>query len=336
MSQKYRTRTILNWSLFSGMAYVVIRVIALCIGIPGALYSSQYPIITAVSAVVHIIAHQYYIVLIGLLVVLWMRISFLWYKGSVAKERLMKILVYSALIFINVLSFVSLFVGAVAQLVQKKNMKHPIAFRILYQGITPVGLATACILLTILAITLGIRVVYMMNQSATKGKKNEQEANRQKAAMIKAGITMLCLFIATNIRTAGLFMVFAELPIYTWTLLTRAISDLFGLCSIAFLFWPFRIGQLLEPLANLIHNTDGSVTEATEMEGYDEVPQTPTSPATPVSAMLETLEQTEGTNNQKDVDQQQQEVTTIDSTTTEVKEEPTIEAKTVQFEETDR
>ena len=147
-------------------------------------------------------------------------------------------------------------------------VKNPKVYTAFYRG-GALGFAASTIALTLVAVALGIRVVYMLHKSSVFNKKqgmasDDAVLSRQRSAMFKSACALFLLLIAVNIRTVGLALVFAKLPVYTWTILTRSTSDLFGIGAIIVLYWPFKIAKLWDPIINMRqYNTDTS--EATEL-----------------------------------------------------------------------
>jgi len=302
--ERYRTRAILNWTLFMACIYILIRIGAQILTIIGAFFNkpgqpSRY--MTRVATFIHIFCHQYYQVLISLLIILWMRIALLWYKGTPEREKWFRVALYTIVILINIESSLALFSGAMSVMIGKEHMASPRYWHIFWNIIAALGFAIGTILITLVAVGLGIRVIFMMYRSHQLNKQlnassstlptttttttvgddktmtsgggvvvvgsanPSQNNNRQKMVIIKSTCAMILLLLAVNLRTAGLLVIYFNKPQYMWTILTRGAADFFGISAIVVIYWPFRIASCWEPIINMRqYNTDTS--EATELE----------------------------------------------------------------------
>jgi hypothetical protein len=263
--RRYRTRAILNWALLLSIMYILSRMISEGLILAGYVRTmGKERIIARLGEATSILVDQFYMIPLSVIIILWTRVAFSLISDETTKrERIMQYILYASILILNSISFVAVTLSATIVLIGKQDLqKHPKAYQMISFRVGPSIHATCIILLTLIAVIMGIILIIMIYRDIKSSTSYNSEEKRQKIlTIIKSSITMLFLFLAVNIRSAGLLLIVINMPLYVWSLLTRGTSDFFGLTAVVILFWPFRVPKIWTPIIRIHLHEDNTEEE---------------------------------------------------------------------------
>jgi hypothetical protein len=263
--RRYRTRAILNWALLLSIMYILSRMISEGLIIAGYVRTmGKERIIAGLGEATSILVDQFYMVPLSVIIILWTRVAFSLISDETTKrERIMQHILYASILILNSIGFVDVILSATIVLIGKQNFqKHPKTYQMISFRVGPSVHATCIILLTLIAVIMGIILIIMIYRDIKSSSYKSEEKRQKMLTIIKSSITMLFLFMAVNIRSVGLLLVVINMPLYAWSLLTRGASDFFGLTAVVILFWSFRVPKIWTPIIRIHLHEDKTEEES--------------------------------------------------------------------------